>query len=38
MAWDNSEGWQMSDDDAAFLQRNAWETVQAYRAGGGGSQ
>lgn len=26
------EGWQLSDEDAAFLQQVAWETVQEYRA------
>jgi hypothetical protein len=32
MAWSNPPGWHMTDDDAAFLQRVAWETVQDYQA------
>jgi hypothetical protein len=31
--WQLPDGWQVSDEDAAFLQRIAWETVQAYQAG-----
>jgi hypothetical protein len=26
------KGWQLTDEEAAFLQRVAWETVQEYQA------
>ena len=28
--WNNPKGWQLSDEDAEFLQRIAWETVAEY--------
>jgi hypothetical protein len=36
--WQISTCWQLPDQDAAFLQRIAWETVQAHQAGGTSSQ
>jgi hypothetical protein len=30
--WDMPKGWQLTDEEAAFLQRVAWETVQEYQA------
>jgi hypothetical protein len=31
--WYLPNGWQLTEDEAAFLQRIAWETVQEYEAG-----
>jgi hypothetical protein len=30
--WYMPQGWQLTDEEAAFLQRVAWETVQEYQA------
>jgi hypothetical protein len=33
MLWSMHQGWTLTDQDALFLQRIAWETVQDYQAG-----
>ena len=30
--WNVTEGWSLSNEDAAYLQQVAWDTVTEYRA------